>query len=604
MDEASMAKVMIPAAAAGSAGGRILAAGAASLVVGVNAGAMLAGSSTLRINDRVKIPMVCCGCGTKDHTESKILTKEIQFSSVGAALGGGLVGNTKAQLQIPVCAKCGTLPGSPVHLDGYAKVGDAWRIDLLFSNVAIAELCADLNREALKSQPELKGEVRLELPKMFSGGRRHKAQAVRVGGKWAVVVDDGQAKLYDAILRNSVAFSPDDRCVVYAAGSAGKWQVIVNWVEAKAAVEGKAYDNLLNLDPPIAFSPDGRRMAYGALSGGKWTVVVDGAEGKLHDAIVDKSVAFSRDGRRLVYGARDGDKWVVVLDGSEGPAHQGVADVTLSPDGGRIAYAAKIGEKWAVVLDGVPGQAHDAILGKSITFSPDGSRLAHGAGDGAKWSVILDGAPGPSHDALMQGSLTFSPNGARIAYAARAGEKWTLVVDGISGPTCDAILAGSIGFSPDGRRIACVARVGTKLLAFVDGVAGRPYDAIGLRKPMIQFSPDCRRTIYAAQVLDKAGARKLAVVVDGVEGRGYDGISEDPVSFSPDGSRFAYAARAGKKWLVVVEGAEGKPVEAIKKGSIVFSPDGTQVSYGAFVHDRMMGGFKWTTVVEGVWGSR
>jgi Tol biopolymer transport system component len=74
-------------------------------------------------------------------------------------------------------------------------------------------------------------------------------------------------------------------------------------------------------------------------------------------------------------------------------------------------------------------------------------------------------------------------------------------------------------------------------------------------------------------------------VVDGKEDAGqYDEIRS--ISFSPDGSRFAFAARRGEgaaaKWSVVVDGREEKAYGAVLDGP-VFSPDGRRVAYHALV---------------------
>jgi len=90
------------------------------------------------------------------------------------------------------------------------------------------------------------------------------------------------------------------------------------------------------------------------------------------------------------------------------------------------------------------------------------------------------------------------------------------------------------------------------------------------------ISPDCTRVAYVA----RAG-RKQLVVVDGREANYYDAVERRSLIFCSDSKRLAFVARAEKRRFVVVNGREQKRFDKIEKGSLVFSPDGQRLAYVA-----------------------
>ncbi|MCX7702480.1 MAG: hypothetical protein N2234_00030 [Planctomycetota bacterium] len=105
-------------------------------------------------------------------------------------------------------------------------------------------------------------------------------------------------------------------------------------------------------------------------------------------------------------------------------------------------------------------------------------------------------------------------------------------------------------------------------------------------------APDLRHVAYVVRATDG----KLYVVVDGKEGKRYDDLAF--LTFSPDGKRFAYAAKEGDKWLVVIDGKEEKKYNGIGEGTIAFSPNSDTVAYAAITDTG------WTMVVNGNEGEK
>ena len=68
------------------------------------------------------------------------------------------------------------------------------------------------------------------------------------------------------------------------------------------------------------------------------------------------------------------------------------------------------------------------------------------------------------------------------------------------------------------------------------------------------ISPDCTRVAYVA----RAG-RKQLVVVDGREANYYDAVERRSLSFCSDSKRLAFVARAEKRRFVVVIGRPNDP---------------------------------------------
>src|SRR5262249_32767580 len=100
----------------------------------------------------------------------------------------------------------------------------------------------------------------------------------RVGTKQFVVVDGNEEKSYDAIVPDTLSFSPDSQRLAYAAHVGTKQFVVVD------GNQGRHYDSIL--EGTLVFSSDSQREAYGVQERTKRFVVVDGRRDKHYDAIV------------------------------------------------------------------------------------------------------------------------------------------------------------------------------------------------------------------------------------------------------------------------------------------------------------------------------
>jgi hypothetical protein len=152
----SMTRLVIPAPPPGNLGSSLAVAGAIGLLTGnVNAGALAASSGNLLLNEKLKFPSVCNLCGIEEGKYYKVITKDIVFSELGAALGGPLMGQKKVELQVPVCGKCANLSMAPgVYLENYIKVEKEWFITLSIANSTVAEEWMKMNQGRVVANPE------------------------------------------------------------------------------------------------------------------------------------------------------------------------------------------------------------------------------------------------------------------------------------------------------------------------------------------------------------------------------------------------------------------------------------------------------------------
>jgi hypothetical protein len=119
--------------------------------------------------------------------------------------------------------------------------------------------------------------------------------------------------------------------------------------------------------------------------------------------------------------------------------------------------------------------------------------------------------------------------GSAFAQLARAEAK---VEEQVVGPMVDG---ATYVVSPRGGHLATVAPKGSRVVVTVDGVAGPKFDAIVQpAAPYVDPRP-----------LQAASARP-----------GFSGEVARPVTFSPDGSRYAYVGRQGEDWVLIADGKE------------------------------------------------
>lgn len=341
-------------------------------------------------------------------------------------------------------------------------------------------------------------------------------------------------------------------------------------------------------------SPDGEHIAYSSSNcvdrkkadGSPSRVYLDGKPGKEYESILDPWPAdcaeivpglfFSPTGGHLAYAARIGDKVCMVVDGKEGKLYDDLMAPSFSEDGTHIAYGAMKGDRWVMVVDGRESEPRDdlAHLGYYIysqlkpVFSPDGRRLAYGAMLGDKLTLIVDGEASPPYMNIK--GVTFSPDSKRIAYVRHNPGAVRVVVDGREGPQCQQ--ARPPVFSPDGKHLAYSAVINGHWVMVVDGEVGGEYKAVH----SYAFSPDSKRLALVVSPYGKPYTCQQ-VVLDTYELR--ECLSVRYHAFSPDGSRFAYAAKLDiYAWRPIIDGEEG-PIQHGLPGPILFSPDSRHVAY-------------------------
>jgi hypothetical protein len=235
------------------------------------------------------------------------------------------------------------------------------------------------------------------------------------------------------------------------------------------------------------------------------------------------------------------------------------------------------------VWDGRPGEPLELLpqqSGELVVEDRAGLHVAYYGRRGDAYFVGVDGAEHACEDISRSVPPTFSDDGKRVAYGARVEGAMRLVVDGE--PLADWLVAPSPPvFSPGGGRLAFVAQnqevqpgeppTGYEQFVVLDGKALATYDSIATPPDGMKFSPDGSRFVYAAYA-----DGLVRVVLDGVEQTPYPDIAAP--TFSPDSRRYAYIARPAAKVMKLVEDDVAGP-EFSAVGPPVFSPDSCRLAY-------------------------
>lgn len=424
-------------------------------------------------------------------------------------------------------------------------------------------------------------------------------------GKQRLLVNGKPEARFDAVLPDTVTFSPDGRRLAYVACT-GVQKVVV--VDGKVSTP---YDDLTKIAVPtlspdllgltdngdggepqvdylecLTFSPDSRHVAFCGKSGIHWRLVVDGKESAAYEEL--STPFFSPDGTRLACVATSDGVQLLLLDGKEGKRYEAVIDPLFSSNGTHVVYRIKQGEQRCLVTEEGVGAPYDAI--HSVTFSMDGKHLACVAVRGVQQRVVLDGKEGTVYDDLR--ALTFSADGARLACIARSGVQQCVMVDGKEEARFPRIALPPV-FSPDGKRLAYGVWQDGKTSVVVDGAAGKAYAAV----ESLTFSADSAHLAYAAH-----DSGKVMVVLDGQEGAPYDallaapgdeGIAHPALLYT--GGHVAYAARLGRQWFVVASERRDGPYDGVRR--LLHSPDGAHLGYLATVRGEL--GMRDTPVLDG-----
>ncbi|MDA0159993.1 TIR domain-containing protein [Solirubrobacter ginsenosidimutans] len=378
----------------------------------------------------------------------------------------------------------------------------------------------------------------------------------------------------------------------------------------------------------VTASEDGTARIWDAATG-RSLHVLSGHDGFLNAA------RFSPDGR-LVATVGGDDDTIRLWDSSTGAelhtltGHTGmIDDVAFSPDGTLLASFA--GDGTVRLWTTADGELHALLRGHSRTivaaaFDPSGKLLITGDVDDTAriWSV----ADGKQLRVLRAGegivfAVAFSPDGKQVATSlSRDDDSLITLWDTKSGRierqrTTPDDIVGDIEYTPDGRIVLLGGEHASPRLWTLAG--GRDRVLAGGGTPA-HFDADGRRVVTAgedARVYDVRSGVRLTVLDAGISGLrdarfapdgrtivtgGDDGVARiwavnveakhvDPMAptglaFSPDGRRFATAARTGE--VTIREVASGRelarallatPTDKTRPlaGELRFSPDGLRL---------------------------
>jgi WD40 repeat protein len=375
-----------------------------------------------------------------------------------------------------------------------------------------------------------------------------------------------------------VAFSPDERTLLTGSSD----PLVILWDVASGQELRRLVGHALVVNA-VAFSPDGR-LAVSAAGQDAATAnevilwdVASGEELRRYRGHTDNvtSVAFSPDGRTLLTGSRDTTAilWDV-LNGAVVRQFIGhtdwVLDAALSPDGLRAVSISpdRSGTSELILWDVATGeiawrQPHLTGQLRSVAFSPDGRMVLSSY---CGFASLLD--------CLLDGGITI--------WDVETGQPEAT----LSGHTSDV---QAVAYSPDGLRALSAAADG--LVVILDVGSGKPIAGFNGHSELVlsaAFSPDGKMVLSTSgNVFSGVHDIVLWDAATGRELRRFEGHSDvvNDVTFSPDGTQ-ALTASADTT-LILWDVATGAPIRGFQGHtgevtSVAFSPDGRTAASGSF----------------------
>jgi hypothetical protein len=314
-------------------------------------------------------------------------------------------------------------------------------------------------------------------------------------------------------------------------------------------------------------------------------MVVDGVEGKGYAEV--QGPVFSPDGAHLAYQAKAGEAWHLIVDSAaSGPSRTPYQGPEFSADSRRIAFIADTDERGfgrLVVSDLAFGSPQVVeALAADLRASEDRSGIAAIAASGEKGRAMAvpfdrpeQARRGQVYDAIWTPVL--GRGGDPLAYLAERGGQRFAVVDDREEPLLPGEVFGSPVIRPVTRSLGLLMLAGDSVRlhqAFAPGEEdGAPVESA----EALSYSADGSRFAYVAQ-----RKNRWFVVAGGQEGPAFDRAVAP--RFSPDGRYLVYRARQDGKRFVVVADAAGKTIRQHPAYEQVFQPqftaDGKSVAYG------------------------
>lgn len=381
------------------------------------------------------------------------------------------------------------------------------------------------------------------------------------------------------------SLSPDAKSFIYASRAAGKWDIYLQRVGGKNAIN-LTKDSLGNSTEP-AFSPDGDRIAFHSDRGapsGPGGIFVMGALGESVRRLTDFGFnpAWSPDGRQIVCATEN---------------------TQIAPED-----RATVSQLWTV--DVATGQKRLLFQGDAVQphWSPHGYRIAYWAQQAGQRDIFTVRADaGPSEkpvpvtsDPPLDWNPVWSPDGKYLYFSSNRGGSmnlWRAPIDEPSGKvlgppepvTTPSPYSGHINISRDGRRLVYVQQAlsrNIESIAFDPSTEKVAGERVAVTKgSYADLSPDGKSLVFST-----FGQQQEDIFVIGVDGKGLRQLTDDPhrdryPRWSPDGKRIAfYSNRSGKYevWTIGVDGSGLQQLTASPSDSVrypVWSPDGARLAF-------------------------
>lgn len=266
---------------------------------------------------------------------------------------------------------------------------------------------------------------------VFSDDSKRFAYAAKTDEGWIVITEGEQSRHWTGI--GEVLFGPKHQ-LVYVASDLDAWYVVVD------GIPSVSFDAVMQ--DSLTFSPDGNHLAFVVAAGNQFRVVIDGKLGYLYENVA--GIRFSPDSEQIAYIVKNGLHQYIALDDKLlGPFNQ-IADFTIGKNG-RLGVLVRDQQGWRAIIDGQKGEVYDNL--GSIQFSK-GGQTAYAAERDNRWFVIQNGTHSPDYDSVQQ--LTFADE--KLFYKARLADDTFIVANNIRGPLLKWI--GRLNVSPDGLHTA------------------------------------------------------------------------------------------------------------------------------------------------------
>jgi serine/threonine protein kinase len=381
------------------------------------------------------------------------------------------------------------------------------------------------------------------------------------------------------------SLSLDAKSFIYASRAAGKWDIYLQRVGGKNAIN--LTKESLNNNTQPAFSPDGERIAFRSDRGapsGPGGIFVMGALGESVKRLTDFGFnpAWSPDGRQIVCA-------------TEG--------IQMTPD---ARYT--VSQLW--VVDVATGQKRLLFQGDAVQphWSPHGYRIAYWAQQAGQRDIFtVRPNAGASEkpvrvtsDPPLDWNPVWSPDGKYLYFSSNRGGSmnlWRVPIDEPSGKvlgqpepvTTPSPYSGHINISRDGRRLVYVQQAisrNIESIAFDPSTEKVVGERVAVTKGYVtDLSPDGKSLVFFS-----FGQQQEDIFVIGVDGKGLRQLTDDPrrdrePRWAPDGKNIAfYSNRSGKYeiWTIAADGSGLQQLTVSPSATVwypVWSSDGARLAF-------------------------